>query len=216
LALSSSARKATVAVLLEKWESEAKEEYAKWYSAEDETGRLYYCHRDTGDVMWEHPAEVLLPAHYMRIKSIQRLCDDGYVAEICPPVNTRASATPGTSLAFAKDDAQEVTASRELLLDLLQGGRYRISYGVTGEKLGDHWPADACSKLEQPNALESASWRSASTEACCFGDVDSDHSEGEPLDFRFDISGDDCASEVDSADFALAIRDGLDEWYESS
>mmetsp|Transcript_80200 Transcript_80200/g.158866 ORF Transcript_80200/g.158866 Transcript_80200/m.158866 type:complete len:1185 (+) Transcript_80200:123-3677(+) len=76
-------RKTCVYALHETWEQEAKKQFSKWYSIRHESGRAYYCNRDTGDTMWEHPAEVVLPAHYLKLTSIERLLDEAYVATTC-------------------------------------------------------------------------------------------------------------------------------------
>jgi len=76
--LSSALRNATLIGMREKWESEARGEYLRWHFVEA-TGQRYYYNRETGESMWEHPAEVLLPAHYMKIKAIKRLSNDTYL-----------------------------------------------------------------------------------------------------------------------------------------
>lgn len=76
-------RKTAVYALHETWEQEAKKQFSKWYSIRHESGRAYYCHRDTGDTMWEHPAEVVLPAHYLKLTSIEWLLDEAYIANTC-------------------------------------------------------------------------------------------------------------------------------------
>ncbi|CAK0821972.1 unnamed protein product [Prorocentrum cordatum] len=75
-------RESTIAALLETWQSEAKQELAKWYSVKHENGREYFCHRETFESMWEHPAEVVLPTHYLKIRSIERLRGDGYLTSL--------------------------------------------------------------------------------------------------------------------------------------
>jgi len=78
LSLPTGLREEAVSNFCEQWSCEAKVEYEKWYSVPDDSGHPYYCHRETGEAMWEHPAEVLLPSHYMKIKSLNRLRDERY------------------------------------------------------------------------------------------------------------------------------------------
>ncbi|CAK0871678.1 unnamed protein product [Prorocentrum cordatum] len=75
-------RESTISTLLETWQAEAKQELAKWYSVKHDNGREYYCHRETWEAMWEHPAEVVLPMHYLKIRSIERLRDEGYLTSL--------------------------------------------------------------------------------------------------------------------------------------
>lgn len=82
LDLEADLRDATICGLHSKWEADAKGEYLKWFSVDDVNGQTYYCHRESGEAMWEHPAEALLPEHYMRLTSIEMLRSDGYIARI--------------------------------------------------------------------------------------------------------------------------------------
>lgn len=75
-------REAAISALRKRWELEAKGEYAKWYPVKLSCGREYFRHRETGAAMWDHPAQVLLPAHYMKIRSIERLRHDDDLAQI--------------------------------------------------------------------------------------------------------------------------------------
>jgi len=63
----------------QKWDAEATEEYGKWRTVEMEDGDKYYLNAVTRETMWENPASVFLPGHYMRVKAIERLCNQGYV-----------------------------------------------------------------------------------------------------------------------------------------
>jgi PAS domain-containing protein len=85
--LSADLRDIVLTAMNEKWESEAKGEYAKWASVRTADGDRYYFSMETQEAAWEHPAEVLLPGHYMRIRSIERLRDDRYLAALrCRPL----------------------------------------------------------------------------------------------------------------------------------
>merc|ERR1712194_700245 len=63
-------------------EAQMKSDFYVWYPQKDASGREYYCNRDTGEAMWEHPAHVVLPAHYMKTKAIERLRNQVYVEHL--------------------------------------------------------------------------------------------------------------------------------------
>lgn len=75
---SPSLRRTCIEGLRNTWEQEAKNQFSKWYSVKHESGKPYYCHRETGEAMWEHPAEVVLPAHFLKLKAMEWLLDDDY------------------------------------------------------------------------------------------------------------------------------------------
>mmetsp|Transcript_105469 Transcript_105469/g.308361 ORF Transcript_105469/g.308361 Transcript_105469/m.308361 type:complete len:299 (+) Transcript_105469:101-997(+) len=85
LELSSELREAMIVGLHSKWEADAKGEYLKWFSADDADGRTYYCHCESRETMWEHPAEALLPEHYLRLASAELLGSDRYIRRIQSP-----------------------------------------------------------------------------------------------------------------------------------
>ncbi|CAK9009658.1 Hypothetical protein SCF082_LOCUS10370, partial [Durusdinium trenchii] len=67
-------------LLRQRFQVEAEREYQCWYAAEDgSSGSCYFCHRDTGDAMWEHPAGVVLPQFYLKIRCAELLLDDEYL-----------------------------------------------------------------------------------------------------------------------------------------
>ena len=83
VSLSRSMRERSIADLRETWEAQAKQEFALWYSAKDHTtGKEYYCNSQTKQTMWEHPAEVLLPGHFLKLKSADRLLDETYLQDL--------------------------------------------------------------------------------------------------------------------------------------
>jgi len=83
VSLSRSMRERSIADLRETWEAQAKQEFALWYSAKDQTsGKEYYCNSQTKQTMWEHPAEVLLPGHFLKLKSADRLLDETYLQDL--------------------------------------------------------------------------------------------------------------------------------------
>lgn len=83
LALPMSLRESCIEKLIRRWEDDAKLEFGKWFAAQDEeTGGEYFYHADTGEAMWEHPLEVVLPRYYFKIRSAERLRDEEYVATL--------------------------------------------------------------------------------------------------------------------------------------
>jgi len=80
ISLTRDLREPCIANLKEQWEASAKDEFSQWYAVDDpESGMSYYCNSYTGETMWEHPAEVLLPGHYLKLKAADRLLDDDYL-----------------------------------------------------------------------------------------------------------------------------------------
>lgn len=81
--LSRPMRERSIVDLREAWEAQAKEEFALWYSVKDSTtGKDYFCNSRTGQTMWEHPAEVLLPGHFLKLRAADRLIDDEYLQDL--------------------------------------------------------------------------------------------------------------------------------------
>uniref|UniRef100_A0A7S4UXI2 WW domain-containing protein n=1 Tax=Alexandrium monilatum TaxID=311494 RepID=A0A7S4UXI2_9DINO len=87
------------------WEEQAKAEFQKWYAVGHASGRPYYFHADTGESMWEHPAEVVLPKHYVKLKSVEWLLGREYWNKITEgqPVVAALEDSPATTLAIAPD-----------------------------------------------------------------------------------------------------------------
>merc|ERR1719476_824971 len=84
--------------MLSKWQSEAVAVCSNWFAVQHESGRVYYCHRQTGASMWEHPAQVFLPGHYLKISSIKRLRDEeGLMGTLRLAAATSAASTTGVS-----------------------------------------------------------------------------------------------------------------------
>ncbi|CAJ1371040.1 unnamed protein product [Effrenium voratum] len=89
VSMSRAMREQALADLRIGWEAQAKEEFSQWYGVKDpSSGKDYYCHAQTGDTMWEHPAEVLLPAHFLKLKSADRLMDEAYLQDLADLGNT--------------------------------------------------------------------------------------------------------------------------------
>lgn len=83
LALPQAAQQSCLATLLETWEAEAKFEYLKWNSVVDPaSGKTYYCNCLSGESMWEHPTEALLPAHFVKLRALGFLRNSRYIAKL--------------------------------------------------------------------------------------------------------------------------------------
>lgn len=82
LLMSPAKRKEAAVLAKECWEVEARAEYEKWYPVRHGSGQDYYCHRETGEAMWQHPGSVLLPAHFLRLRAAERLQDDVYMSRL--------------------------------------------------------------------------------------------------------------------------------------
>eukprot|EP00913_Durusdinium_trenchii_P023068 g21659.t2 len=94
VSLSRAMRERSIADLRETWEGHAKEEFAQWYSVKDSsTSKDYYCNSLTGQTMWEHPAEVLLPGHFLKLKSADRLLDEAYLQDLASLGSTLNAST---------------------------------------------------------------------------------------------------------------------------
>lgn len=61
-----------------RWEAELQCSFDVWVAVPHESGRMHYCKPETGKISWEHPATTRLPAHFMRVRAVQRLCEGGY------------------------------------------------------------------------------------------------------------------------------------------
>jgi hypothetical protein len=57
----------------QKWYAEAREENGRWRTVRTENGEEYYFNVATRHAIWEHPAELFLPGHYMQVRAIERL-----------------------------------------------------------------------------------------------------------------------------------------------
>merc|ERR1719221_326103 len=64
-------RGAWLASLHEEWTTQAAAEYKSWAAASDPEGRQYFYHVRTGESMWSHPAEAILPFHYLKIEAVK-------------------------------------------------------------------------------------------------------------------------------------------------
>lgn len=63
----------------EEWDIEAKNEYKNWRTVMLDDGDKYYFNPVTQQAIWEHPASVFLPGHYMRVRAIERLRSQAYL-----------------------------------------------------------------------------------------------------------------------------------------
>lgn len=87
-------RETTTSKLKMQWEENAKRDLSKWYAVKHDSGKDYYCHRDTGETTWLHPAEVVMPEHYIKIQAVEKLGDDSYFASLQSTPGDRYSVTP--------------------------------------------------------------------------------------------------------------------------
>ncbi|CAJ1408269.1 unnamed protein product [Effrenium voratum] len=79
LALKPRERWQAAKLLRQRFQAEAEKEYRRWYAAEDDSGNCYFCNRDTSETMWEHPAAVVLPQFYLRIRCAELLQNNEYL-----------------------------------------------------------------------------------------------------------------------------------------
>jgi hypothetical protein len=93
--LNAEQRDATLVRLTQQWEGEARRDLAKWYAVKHENGKEYFCHRDTGESMWTHPAEVVMPQHYIKIQAVQQLRDSKYFQELERTTDEKYRISPG-------------------------------------------------------------------------------------------------------------------------
>lgn len=77
--LQADVRESVIATMHDKWQEEARSECSRWCAVRHDSGRVYYCHVETGAAMWEDPAAVFLPSHYLKIMSIKRLRSEGFL-----------------------------------------------------------------------------------------------------------------------------------------
>ncbi|CAK0795972.1 unnamed protein product [Prorocentrum cordatum] len=73
-------RDAMLSRIHQKWDTEAKDEYSRWRTVKLDEGDEYYFNTATQEAIWEHPAEVFLPGHYMRVRAIERLRSQRYLS----------------------------------------------------------------------------------------------------------------------------------------
>lgn len=92
-------RENCVANLRDTWLSAMKREFALWYAVPDnESGRDYYVNSQTGATMWDHPVEVLLPAHYMKLQAADLLMDEAYVSRLLQEFPVQSTWSPAGTL----------------------------------------------------------------------------------------------------------------------
>lgn len=179
LDLAPGSRDERLAALGSRWEADAKGAYLQWFEVEDGAGGRYYCHRGTREAMWEHPAEVLLPEHYMRLRALERLRDGDYLARIRsrppePLVPTRCPRRRKQPQAFFIGDPDPSAAPPHVSIEVLP------------ERCGR-------SVCRRDSDLLSVRSSDASTEAYFIGDSEDEEEEaGDPwpdLDLEADWFG---------------------------
>ena len=62
-----------LAALNKTWDTEARTEILKWQTAYDDQDREYFFNAETMEVMWEKPAEAVLPAFFLKKQFLKRL-----------------------------------------------------------------------------------------------------------------------------------------------
>jgi len=83
LRLPSGLRDACIASIHSNWKDEAVREYERWYPIlDEESGQNYYCNKESEEVMWGVPADIILPAFHVKLRALDRLRDEQYVMGI--------------------------------------------------------------------------------------------------------------------------------------
>mmetsp|Transcript_12817 Transcript_12817/g.36115 ORF Transcript_12817/g.36115 Transcript_12817/m.36115 type:complete len:217 (+) Transcript_12817:99-749(+) len=112
--LSQEHRDAMLCEIHQNWATEAKLAYRKWRPVRMDDGGVYHFNTTTHETMWEHPAEVVMPGHYMRVRAIERLRSKSYLDRL----HSRACiAYPDCSLERGTDDVEFEPAEWRLTLD---------------------------------------------------------------------------------------------------
>lgn len=82
LSLPQALRENCVNTLRGVWDSEIRRTFSMWYPVQQPNSAEYYAHRQTREVMWEHPAQIFLPPHYLRVKVLEMLSEASEVATL--------------------------------------------------------------------------------------------------------------------------------------
>jgi len=159
-----------LAGLTERWEVEARGEYLKWYSVHDASGQVYYCHQETGEAMWEHPAEAVLPAHYMKIMSVRLLRDDRYLVRLGSRPSAAVAAAGAGRAQLAGDGAEDEPWSSA------PGSEAEDTGGSDVDSEGERWPhlsieipeEEVCPAADTKKSP--SGWSSQSTETSLAGE----------------------------------------------
>lgn len=120
LALKSNERWQAAKLLRQRFQAEAVREYRCWYTAEDSSsGSCYFCHKTTGEAMWEHPAGVVLPQFYLKIRCAELLQDNDYLrglfeAEDPPTPEGRIGRTISKLLGLRSVSKDSLTSQAQL------------------------------------------------------------------------------------------------------
>lgn len=188
LGLPLEAREALLSGLHGGWEEAARGEYLQWYSVEDENGQTYYCHQETGESMWEHPAKALLPEHYMRIMSAELLRDVRYVARISSRPSASAVASL-TSTGRQRRAKRRADLSAGCIAQCSEAYFIGDSESDSDQELSAHLcidiPEDCCGGGDEQLSCRS----SQCTESFYIGE--SDESDDEPWSHHIDAADDD-------------------------
>lgn len=112
--LSQDGRHEMLSCIYQKWYTEAKEENGRWRTARTENGDEYYFNVATREAIWEHPAEVFLPGHYMQVRAIERLRSREYLEGL----RSRACAAPRPSCSLERVEGDDEPGPSEWRLNL--------------------------------------------------------------------------------------------------
>jgi hypothetical protein len=105
------------------WTQEAAAEFQDWASTKDSEGREYFFNSKTEQVSWWHPAEAVLPFHYIRIEAVRKLRDPEFVAKLRMFAENPSMLSPSSPLApSSKKGGQASSAASPVI-----GGRSRSS-----------------------------------------------------------------------------------------
>eukprot|EP00930_Biecheleria_cincta_P028685 TRINITY_DN20006_c0_g1_i2.p1 TRINITY_DN20006_c0_g1~~TRINITY_DN20006_c0_g1_i2.p1 ORF type:complete len:1228 (+),score=271.49 TRINITY_DN20006_c0_g1_i2:74-3757(+) len=140
LALAMDARVEHLSTLSTTWEAEAREEMLEWRRARDETNREYFFNRKNKQVMWESPAESLLPAFFLRMQLLETLSDSKYQVGTDNQIQTQASPmeqtqTESTHTNDHSDSAQKTQTRAEMNEDRALGLVLQSFLSIPGEAM---------------------------------------------------------------------------------
>ncbi|OLP82238.1 hypothetical protein AK812_SmicGene37121 [Symbiodinium microadriaticum] len=154
---------------------EAEKAYKRWYSVQDSEGNTYFCSRETGEAMWEHPASVVLPSFYLKIRAVEYLLDEDYLAGLGVATDSPESPRP---------------AAREGRLSRTLGRIFARSHSLTsseGSLLSARLPRLSSKEVGSPCKVPTCiSTNSCSTAS--FGDIDEAFDHGREDDEESELS----------------------------
>jgi len=126
LTLPDRVREACLSSMHTQWKAEAVHEYGKWCSAQDDNGEAYYCNLDTGEAMWDNPADSILPPYQLRLGALDKLRDIGYInrlqlkGEPAEALQAPGPSNPGLTEAssfFTSDPLEEAVEQEQTVIE---------------------------------------------------------------------------------------------------